>query len=223
MTGPAVDWHAHVQRGASRWIDGRARLPTSPDERQRALTRMGNSAYAAGLASLMSGDRDAAPEWLGRAAAAYRESWENAPPDSWGRPIGAVKARILAADWGGARRDAEWALGAGAPEAGSPIGRYAATLALCVLERYAEARVHADALRVRDDFPADVADTLAFVAAEDVVGYVSGVESVLRSFETREAYLEDVPVADTVLVLQALAGRRGLAADLSSPLLPGTS
>jgi hypothetical protein len=29
-----------------------------------------------------------------------------------------------------------------------------------------------------------------------------------------------MPVADTVLVLQALAGRRGLAAELSSPLLP---
>jgi hypothetical protein len=29
-----------------------------------------------------------------------------------------------------------------------------------------------------------------------------------------------MPVADTVIVLQALAARRGLAAELSSPLLP---
>ena len=43
---------------------------------------------------------------------------------------------------------------------------------------------------------------------------------MLRSFETRDEYLEDLPVADTVLVLQALAGRRGMAAGLSSPLLP---
>jgi hypothetical protein len=43
---------------------------------------------------------------------------------------------------------------------------------------------------------------------------------VLRSFETREAYLEDVAVADTVIVLQRLAGRRRLAAELGSPLLP---
>ena len=43
------------------------------------------------------------------------------------------------------------------------------------------------------------------IAAEDVVGYVEAVESVLESFETRDEYLEDVPVADTVLVLQALA------------------
>jgi len=39
-------------------------------------------------------------------------------------------------------------------------------------------------------------------------------------FETREEYLEDIAVADTVLVLQALATRRELAAELASPLLP---
>jgi len=43
---------------------------------------------------------------------------------------------------------------------------------------------------------------------------------VLESFETREDYLEDVPVADTVLVLQGLAARRNMAADLTSDLLP---
>ena len=44
---------------------------------------------------------------------------------------------------------------------------------------------------------------------------------MLESFETRDDYLEDVPVADTVLVLQALAAERGLEAELSSPLLNG--
>ena len=81
-------------------------------------------------------------------------------------------------------------------------------------------RIHADAIRIRDDFPRDVGDALATIAAEDVVGYVEAVESVLESFETREDYLEDVPVADTVLVLQGLAARRNMAADLTSDLLP---
>ena len=80
--------------------------------------------------------------------------------------------------------------------------------------------MHADAIRTRDDFPSDVGDALAFIAAQDVVGYADAVESVLESFETRDEYLEDIPVADTVLVLQALAARRGIAAELSSPLLP---
>ena len=83
------------------------------------------------------------------------------------------------------------------------------------------ARRHADDLRTHDGFPTDVADALAYLAAEDVLGYIEAVERVLESFETRDEYLEDVPVADTVLVLQALAARRGLdGTELDSPLLP---
>ena len=89
-----------------------------------------------------------------------------------------------------------------------------------MLGDWEHARIHADAIRIRDDFPRDVGDALAMIAAEDVVGYVEAVESVLESFETREDYLEDVPVADTVIVLQALAARRNMAADLTSDLLP---
>ena len=100
------------------------------------------------------------------------------------------------------------------------IGRYAASLASLVLGRPAEARKHADAVRTREDFPNDVGDALAFLAAEDVAGYETAVESVLESFETRDEYLEDLPIADTVLVLQAVAEQRGMAAELSSPLLP---
>jgi hypothetical protein len=65
-----------------------------------------------------------------------------------------------------------------------------------------------------------VGDALAFIAAGDVLGYTEAIESVLASFEERDAYLEDLPVADTVVVLQALARERGLEVPLSSPLLP---
>jgi hypothetical protein len=82
------------------------------------------------------------------------------------------------------------------------------------------ARAHADAIRTRADFPAEVGDALAFLAAHDVLGYTQAIEGVLESFVNREEYLEDVPVADTVLVLQALAERRGITTELSSPLLP---
>ena len=90
-----------------------------------------------------------------------------------------------------------------------------------MLGEWADLRAAADDLRVGDDFPADVADALAAIASPDPIAYVEAVESVLESFETREAYLEDLPAADTVLVLQALAERRGLApAPLESALLP---
>lgn len=213
-----TNWPELFEREVARYRDGEERLPDDPDERQRQLTRMGNAAYGAGLCALMQGQD--AGDWLERAATRWRESYAEAPPGSWGRPIGAIKALILAGDESGAEEAARWTLAEAPGEAESPIGRYAAALACSTLGEWAEARVHADALRVRDDFPRDVADALAFVAVEDVVAYTEAVESVLRSFEAREAYLEDVPVADTVIVLQAFAARRNMAAGLSSQLLP---
>ena len=217
-----TDWNEHFERERGRYEEGEARLPEDQeaDSRQRALARLGNAAGGAGLALLMLGDPDAAQEWFQRAAERYRESFADAPPGSWGRPIGAIKALVIAGDWTGAEEAARWALEVGAADAESAIGRYAACLALLVLGADAEARVHADAVRTDDDFPGDVGDTLAYLAAQDVVGYGEAVEGVLESFETREEYLEDIPVADTVLVLQALAGRRDMAAELESELLP---
>ncbi len=216
------DWTAHLEREKSRYRDGEARLGDAADEdgHQRQLTRLGNAAGGAGLALLMEGRSEEAAEWFARAADRYRESFADAPPDSWGRPIGAIKTLVLAGDWPAAEEAARWALEAGAAEAQSPIGRYAAALALLVLDRDPEARPHADAIRTRDDFPNAVGEALAHLAARDMLGYTEAVEAVLESFETRDDYLEDLPVADTVLVLQALAARRGLAAVLSSPLLP---
>ena len=217
-----AEWEAHREREEDRYRDGEQRLGDAgdADARQRQLTRIANAAYGAGLASLMLGREEEAASWLERDARRYRESAADAPPGSWGRPIAVMKASILRGEWNDAEQEAGRALDAGAAESESPIGRYAACLALLVLERYAEARPLADGLRTRGDFPAPVADALAFICAEDVLGYVEAVESVLESFETREEYLEDVPVADTVLVVQALAARRDVAADLSSPLLP---
>jgi hypothetical protein len=218
-----VDWDEHVVREQERYRDGEARLgdAADADARQRQLTRMGNAAAGAGIALVMSGRAQEADEWFARACERYRESWANAPPGSWGRPIAILKARVLAGDWEGAERDAAWALEQGVDDAESPIGRYAAALAHAIRGEWAELRVHADALRSADGFPQDVADALAFVASPDPVGYVQAVESVLESFETRDEYLEDLPVADTVLVLQALAARRGIEpARLESTLLP---
>jgi hypothetical protein len=191
--------------------------------RQRQLARMGNAAAGAALAKLMAGDADAARDWFGRAAERYRESYEDAPPESWGRPIAILKADVLAGEWESAEADAAWTLGEGARESESAIGRYAAVLALLVLGRNEEARVLADGLRTHVGFPPAVGDALAALAAEDRSRYVEAVAAVLESFETRDEYLEDLPVADTVMVLQELAGRCGIAAQLGSRLLPGTS
>src|SRR5207253_861541 len=108
----------------------------------------------------------------------YRESWQDAPPGSWGRPIAILKARVLSGDWDGADRDAAWTLEQGAGEAASPIGRYAAALAYAVLRRWDDLRIAADALRLDGGFPADVADALAFPASPDPIAYVEAVAAV---------------------------------------------
>ena len=204
--------------GSTNWCDVAARQ----EERSRSAlgpVLRGNAAYGAGLAHLMRGDVVAARRWLDRAVEAYRESWVDAPPDSWGRPIAGMKSRLLAGE--PADAEAQWALDAGADDSTSPIGCYAAALAHLVRGEDSEANVHADAITVRDDFPSDVAEALAALSAADRDAYAKAVESVLESFESRTDYLEDVAVADTVLVLQALAEPRGMQADLESALLPG--
>jgi len=152
----------------------------------------------------------------------WRESWDAAEPHAaWGRPIGALKASLLGGDEAAVEDVARWSLELGTATAESPIGRYAAALALLALGRWAEARHVAESLRERDDFPHDVADALAFIAAHDLIGCVEAIESVVASFETREEYLEEAAVADTALVLHALARRRGIDLPLpDSPVLP---
>ena len=191
---------------------------------ERGIVRQGNVAYGAALGLLMAGD-PAAGEWFQRAAARWRESWDAGEGrESWGRPIGAVKASLLARDDEAVAGYARWTLELGAATAESAIGRYGATLALLALGRWAEARHLAESLRGRDDFPRDVADALAFIAAHDVIGYCESVESVVASFESRDEFLEDAAVADTALVLAALARRRHIDEPLpASPTLPTSS
>jgi hypothetical protein len=220
----AEDWNAHVQREDGRYRDGSERLPDDADSRQRQLTRMGNAAYGAGLAQLMLGDGEAAAKRFQDAARTYLTSYADAPPGSWGRLIAMMKASILAEDWTSAQEYARKTLDEGALDGTSPIGTYAAALALLTLGRDEDARPPASGLRDRDDFPPAVADAVATLAAEDAAGYTIAIEDVLESFEHRDEYLEDIPVADTVLVLQALARRRGMASELpASRLLPSPS
>ena len=216
-------WEEHAEREEARYADALARMPEDPDPRQKQLVRAAMAAGGAGLARLMQGRTAEAAGWFARSAERYRESWPDAPPASWGRLIGTLKARILAEDWEGAEADARWALEQDPAAGASPIGAYAAALARLVVGEDREAAELAEILRAADEdaFPAPVAEAIAGLAAADAGAYAAGCAAVLASFEDREAYLEDIPVADTVIVLEALAECRGLATRPSSPLLPG--
>lgn len=198
-----VDWRERYERAAERYAAGETR---ELDERQ--LVQLANSAWAAGLSLLMAGDRDGAREWLRRSAERYRESWDAGDgTDAWGRPIGAMKALLIAGE--DANDAARWALDAGAAEAESPIGRYAGALALLVLGGRDEEAAEV-AATLGEGFPGDVGDALRALAAHEVDAYRAAVDSIRRSFEAREEFLEDVPVPDTALALDALAAQRGL-------------
>jgi hypothetical protein len=211
----ALGWERVLARERDRYADGLARL--APPQ----LVRMAMAAYGEGLALLMLGRLEESRDAFGRSADRFRESWEHADGEVWGRPIGALKAVLIAGLAGREVELAGWTVGLGAGETASPIGRYAGSLGLLTLGRWEDARHVAESLLHRDDFPEGVADSLVAIAAGDEARCALAVEGVLTSFETRGSYLEDVPVGDTVLALRALAVKRGLALSLRvSPVLP---
>jgi hypothetical protein len=196
-----VDWRERYERAAARYEAGETR---ELDERQ--LVQLANAAWAAGLSLLMAGDGDSAVKWLRRSAARYRESWVTGEAtDAWGRPIGAMKALLIAGE--DASEPARWALDAGAAEAESPTGRYAGVLALLVLGRDDEAASLAATLGA--DFPREVAAALCALAAHDMDAYDVAATEIRRSFESREDFLEGIPVPDTALALDGLRRAAG--------------
>jgi hypothetical protein len=202
-----VDWRERYERAAARYAAGETR---ELDERQ--LVQLANAAWAAGLSLLMAGDREGANEWLIRSAARYRQSLDaGAATDAWGRPIGAMKALLIAGEdaTDAARWTLETCLGVRHLDTSvSPIGCYAGVLALLILEQDEEAGALAATLG--EGFPSDVASALRALAVQDSSAYRAAVAGVRRSFEAREDFLEDVPVPDTALALDALAAQRGL-------------
>ena len=107
MPGEPPVWQAHIDRELNRFHDGQRRVvamfaPGSERRREQQLMRMGSAAWGAGLALLMQARDSEAAWWLDRAADLYRHSLAYAEPGSWGRSIGALKARMLAGDRPGA-------------------------------------------------------------------------------------------------------------------------
>lgn len=217
-----MDWTAKRESALAEHAR-RVETPAAEDEREDfRLAGIAGASWAAGLSALMLGDEGGASALLRRAAEEYETSWRAAPAGSWGRPIAMLRCRLLAGDVEGARRAADAALAAGVEESSGPIGGYCAALALLVLGRDDAAADVAARIGEEGLEPAAVADALGAIARADGAAYADARVAVLRSFEERDAFLEDVPVADTVIVLDALARARGLATpQLTSVLLPG--
>ena len=217
-----MDWQAKLAWAGAEH-ERRLVAALGPDEREDLrLAGIAGASWAAGLAALMLGRDGEARDRLRRAADEYDASWRAAPPGSWGRPIAMIRCRLMAGDHEGARADASAAVAAGVLDAPGPIGGYCAALALLAVGRDAEAGAVAWRIAEEGLEPAAVAHALAALVSSDEPAFELARRDVLGSFEERDAFLEDVAVADTVLVLDALARRRGLEVrPLGSALLPG--
>jgi hypothetical protein len=156
-----------------------------------------------------------AREPLRRAANAYRTSWEAAPPRSFGRLVGYAKASILAGENPGpyVREQLH-------EEPDSPPGWWALALAALADGDAETARRAADGMQAGSEAFGRAAGAVAALARGERSAYFEMVASIVADFEAREEHLTGVPIADTALVLDRLAERRGLAAHLRSPLLP---
>jgi predicted CoA-binding protein len=159
-------------------------------------------------------DEDAR-EPLRRAAAAYRTSWEAAPPRSYGRLVGFAKASILADE-----DPSEYVRAQLGPDDRTPPACWARALAALARGDDARAARAAEGMRAGSEAFGRAADAITALAAGDRAAYAAAIGAIVADFEAREDHLTGVPIADTALVLDRLAERRGLAAHPESALLP---
>jgi hypothetical protein len=156
-----------------------------------------------------------AREPLRRAATAYRRSWEAAPPRSFGRLIGYAKASILAGE-----NPAPYVREQLHGEADSPPSCWALALAALADGDDEAARRAADGMLAGSEPFGRAAGAVAALARRDRQAYAGMLAAIVADFESREEHLTGVPIADTALVLDRLAERRGVAAHPRSALLP---
>ncbi len=177
-----------------------------------AIEREGRAQQA-----LLDGDVDSARSEFRQVAELYRQSWEAAHARAFGRLVGMLKASVLA---GGGADEAEYVRSALAdPDEESATANYARALAALIAGDDSEARACARRMGTADAFGRTAA-ALAALAAHDEPAYAAALEAIVRDFEHRSEHLTGVAIADTAVMLQALAGRRGMDADIESPVLP---
>ena len=180
-----------------------------------AIARDGDAGRA-----LLAGRTEEARAALLEAAELYRSSWEEAPPASYGRLVGMLKAAVLA---GGGAAQAEYVrsqLGDGGAE--SPTAAYAQALAALIEGEDAAAREWSSHMRPGAEAFARTADAIDALASRDGARCQTALSEIVRDFEQRADHLTGVAIADTALMLQELAARRGMEAELHSDLLPAS-
>jgi hypothetical protein len=167
---------------------------------------------------LIEGHLEAAQAEFREVAELYRQSWETAHARAFGRLVGMLKASVLA---GGGVAEAAYARAALADvDQGSATANYARAIAALIAGDDEDALAWATLLSEGTDAFARAGEAISGLAAHDETSYAAALEAIVRDFEERSQHLTGVAIADTALMLETLAARRGLAAGIESPVLP---
>lgn len=171
-------------------------------------------------AALLAGDHDAARATYARAAEQYRASWRLAPPKSYGRLVGLLKASVLAGDARAAAVEVRAELEGDPDAASSPVASYVLAVAAVILGDDDEVALRAARMEPRGEAFERTATALRALAARDEDAYAAALAAIEADFAHREDHLTGVAIADTAVMLERLADERGMAVRPSSPLVP---
>jgi hypothetical protein len=171
--------------------------------------------------ALLAGDEATARDRLRAAAERYRASWELAPPRSYGRLIGMLKALVIAGDDGAARTAAAYVREQVSEADASPPAWYALGIAALIEGDGALAARAAEGMAAAGVEPfLRTGAAIDALARADGAAYAGALAAIVADFEGRDEHLTGVPIADTALMLERLAAARGIAARPRSALLP---
>lgn len=171
-------------------------------------------------AALLAGDHDAARAAYERAAAQYRASWALAPPKSYGRLVGLIKAAVLAGQAQPAAVEVRAALDGDAAADGSPVASYVLAVAAVIVGDDDEAVVRAARMQPRGEAFERTAVALRALAGRDADAYAAAITAIEADFAARTDHLTGVAIADTAVMLELLAAQRGMAVRPDSALVP---
>lgn len=174
-------------------------------------------AEAGAQRALLDGDAATASHMFDAAARRYRASFECAPPASYGRLVGMLKAAIIAGNPTDAVAFARQAL---ADAEATPTAGYATAIAALVDGDGDAARRGADLMRGGDERFARTADAIIALVDGDGAAYTRACHAIVADFEERSEHLTGVAIADTAAMLEILAADRGLACHPVSPVMP---
>jgi hypothetical protein len=138
-------------------------------------------------------------------AVLYRRSWEAAPPRSYGRLVGMLKASVLSGDAALARDSASYARGQIEGEGDSPASCYAVALAALIDGDAPVAARAAEGMRSGSEAFERTSEAIEALALGEGDRFRRALEEIFADFASRDEHLTGVPIADTALVLERVS------------------